>query len=77
MGYAIYNKLMENKDLTQWASTFLTMLFLSGVQLLMIGVLGVYVGRIFEEVKGRPAFIAEEELGTSLKVRKRRKVATA
>lgn len=77
MGYAIYNKLMENKDLTEWASTFLTMLFLSGVQLLMIGVLGVYVGRIFEEVKGRPAFIAEEELGTSLRVRKRRRVATA
>jgi dolichol-phosphate mannosyltransferase len=76
-GYAIYNKLMENKDLTEWASTFLTMLFLSGVQLLMIGVLGVYVGRIFEEVKGRPVFIADEELGTSLKIRKRRRIATA
>jgi dolichol-phosphate mannosyltransferase len=76
-GYAIYNKLMENKDLTEWASTFLTMLFLSAVQLLMIGVLGVYVGRIFEEVKGRPVFIADEELGTSLKIRKRRRVATA
>ncbi|MEI9814721.1 MAG: hypothetical protein WDO18_19700 [Acidobacteriota bacterium] len=32
MGYAVYNKLLENKDLTEWASTFLTMLFLSGVQ---------------------------------------------
>jgi len=77
MGYAVYNKVMENKDLTEWASTFLTMLFLSGVQLLMIGVLGVYVGRIFEEVKGRPVFIAEEELGTSLKLRQRRRITTA
>jgi dolichol-phosphate mannosyltransferase len=63
MGYAIYNKLNENKDLTEWASTFLTMLFLHGVQLLMIGVLGVYIGRIFDEVKQRPHFIAEEVLG--------------
>jgi dolichol-phosphate mannosyltransferase len=75
MGYAVYNKLHEDKDLTQWASTFLTMLFLSGVQLLMIGVLGIYVGRIFEEVKGRPLYIAAEELGISHRPRKRRALA--
>jgi polyisoprenyl-phosphate glycosyltransferase len=63
MGYAIYNKLYENKDLTEWASTFITMLFLSSVQLLMIGLMGMYVGRILEEVKQRPVFIAQEKLG--------------
>jgi dolichol-phosphate mannosyltransferase len=66
MGYAVYNKIHENKDLTEWASTFLTMLFLHGVQLLMIGVLGVYIGRIFDEVKQRPAYIAGDVLGASL-----------
>ncbi|MEI9814722.1 MAG: hypothetical protein WDO18_19705 [Acidobacteriota bacterium] len=43
----------------------------------MIGVLGVYVGRIFEEVKGRPVFITDEELGTSLRIRKKRAQAAA
>jgi dolichol-phosphate mannosyltransferase len=74
MGYAFYNKMHEDKDLTQWASTFLTMLFLSGIQLLMIGVIGMYVGKIFEEVKHRPVYVAEEELGISarpLRVRRR------
>jgi glycosyltransferase involved in cell wall biosynthesis len=63
MGYAVYNKIYENKDLTEWASTFMTMLFLNGVQLLMIGVIGVYLGRVLEEVKRRPLYIAREELG--------------
>lgn len=70
MGYAFYNKMHEDKDLTQWASTFLTMLFLSGIQLLMIGVIGMYVGKIFEEVKHRPVYIAEEELGVSVRPRR-------
>ncbi|MEO5924860.1 MAG: glycosyltransferase family 2 protein [Bryobacteraceae bacterium] len=72
MGYAVYNRIYENKDLSEWASTFLTMLFLSGMQLLMIGVIGVYVGRIFEEVKQRPVFIAEEKLGIASRRRTER-----
>ncbi len=70
MGYAFYNKMHEDKDLTQWASTFLTMLFLSGIQLLMIGVIGMYVGKIFEEVKHRPVYVTEEELGIALRPRR-------
>ena len=70
MGYAIYNKIYEHKDLTEWASTFLAMLFLSGMQFLMIGVIGIYVGRIFEEVKQRPVYIAEEKLGFSSRRRR-------
>lgn len=65
MGYAIFNRINEQKDLSEWASTFITMLFLSGMQLLMIGVIGMYVGKIFEEVKQRPVYVTEEELGIS------------
>ena len=63
MGYAVYNRIYEARDLTEWASTFLTMLFLGGVQLLMIGVVGVYVGRIFDEIKKRPVYVASAEVG--------------
>ncbi len=47
------------------------MLFLDGVLLLMIGVMGIYIGRIFDEVKQRPLYIAEEELGIAPRPRKR------
>ena len=73
MGYAFYNRMHEDKDLTQWASTFITMLFLSGIQLLMIGVIGIYIGKIFEEVKHRPVYVTEEELGISARPRRVRR----
>jgi dolichol-phosphate mannosyltransferase len=69
MGYAVYNKLYDNKDLSEWASTFMTMLALNGIQLIMIGVIGLYLGRVLEEVKKRPLYIAREEVGIAAKRR--------
>jgi glycosyltransferase involved in cell wall biosynthesis len=47
-----------------WASTVLPVLFLGGVQLLSLGVLGEYVGKIYLETKHRPRFIVEERTQT-------------
>jgi len=41
------------------------MMFLSGVQLLSIGILGEYIGRIFDEVKQRPVYLVAHESGCS------------
>lgn len=49
-----------------WASTLIIIIFFSGIQLVTIGVLGEYLGRIFDEVKGRPEYIVSETLNMEI-----------
>ena len=46
-----------------FATTAISIFFLGGVQLICLGILGEYVGRIYENVKGRPQFVAREQVG--------------
>jgi glycosyltransferase involved in cell wall biosynthesis len=58
--YFLYAYLRYSAEVVPgWASTVLPMLFLGGVQLLSIGVLGEYIGKIYMETKRRPRFIVE------------------
>ena len=43
--------------------TLLVLSFFAGIQLLTLGIMGEYVGRIYMEVKGRPMYIADQRLG--------------
>jgi len=45
-----------------WSSIFSAILFIGGVQLICLGVLGEYIGRIYEEIKQRPLYIIQEEV---------------
>ena len=61
--WAIVEVLLGNA-VTGWASTVCIILFLGGVQLLSIGVIGQYVGKIYLETKHRPRYIISERTWT-------------
>jgi dolichol-phosphate mannosyltransferase len=46
-----------------WPSTIVIMLFLGSIQLIAIGIIGEYLGRIYEEVKRRPLYIIDKSFG--------------
>lgn len=53
-------KFLTGKAVPGWASTVLPIYFLGGIQILSIGVIGEYLGKIYEESKARPRFIIEK-----------------
>ena len=48
-----------------WATVMVAMLFLGGVQLICLGIIGEYLGRVFTELKPRPMYVVEEIVGLS------------
>ena len=67
LGMALYFMLqtvMYGVDVPGFASIIVSVMFLGGIQLLSLGVLGEYIGRIFAEVKRRPLYLVAERIGT-------------
>jgi glycosyltransferase involved in cell wall biosynthesis len=61
LGIVVTTTLIRGIDMPGYASLISTVLFLGGIQLIGIGVLGEYIGRIYMEVKKRPIYIVESE----------------
>lgn len=59
--FIIFKTIFLGVDMPGYASTMTTILFLGGIQLIGIGVLGEYIGRIYMESKRRPTYIIENE----------------
>jgi dolichol-phosphate mannosyltransferase len=61
--YAIYIAAFTNEAITGWTSIIASILFIGGIQLIMIGILGIYLGKLFIQSKNRPLYlITEKEL---------------
>jgi glycosyltransferase involved in cell wall biosynthesis len=61
--FFLLKKFFVGIDTKGWASTMITILFLGGVQLLTAGIIGEYIGRIYDEVKQRPLYVVSDRLG--------------
>ena len=61
--YALGLRFLADTWISGWVSLFIAVLFLGGVQLVLLGVLGEYVGRVYGEVKRRPLYCVKERLG--------------
>ena len=65
-GFLVLRTFIHGGDVPGYPSLMVAILFFGGVQLLSLGVLGEYVGRILVETKHRPIYVVRETIGTSL-----------
>jgi dolichol-phosphate mannosyltransferase len=61
--YALAMRLATQNWVEGWTLLFIAVLFVGGVQLMFMGVMGEYIGRIYGEVKRRPLYLVKEQLG--------------
>jgi glycosyltransferase involved in cell wall biosynthesis len=62
-GYLVSRTLIYGKDVPGYASIMVSILFLGGLQLVSLGIIGEYLGRVYSEVKKRPLYIVSEVYG--------------
>lgn len=58
--YIVFDTLFFGKDLPGWATLSAGIMFSTGIQLLSLGVIGEYIGRLYEEIKQRPLYIIDD-----------------
>lgn len=61
--YALVMRLFTSIWVSGWTALFIAVLFIGGVQLISLGIIGEYIGRIYGESKARPLYLVRERLG--------------
>lgn len=59
----LYQKLIAGTAILGWSSPLIATLFIGGVELVILGIVGEYLGRIYDEVKRRPYYVISEKIG--------------
>ena len=58
---SVYAKVVLNRAVPGWTSLMVAVLFLGGVQLITLGILGSYLARSYDETRNRPLYILKED----------------
>ena len=61
----LYLKYWEKSAIPGWTTIVLAVLFLGGTQLICIGIMGEYIGKMYNEIKRRPLYVIKETLGVN------------
>lgn len=67
--YALFIAVFTQAAIPGWTSTIISVLFLAGIQLLVLGIMGEYLGKLFIENKRRPNYIISEKKQKDIEVR--------
>ena len=70
-GYLSASYLLYGHEVGGWTTIVVGLMLFAGIQLISLGIVGEYVGRIFEEVKARPLFVIKRDMGTGMKATRR------
>jgi dolichol-phosphate mannosyltransferase len=61
--YALFLRIFTEIWVEGWTALMIAVLFLGGALLISVGILGEYVGRIYNEIKNRPLYVVQEYVG--------------
>lgn len=64
--YLVVEHLLVGNAVSGWTTIVVSLMFFIGIQMISTGIVGEYVARIFEEVKGRPLYVVKRDLGHGL-----------
>ena len=67
--YALTLRIFTDLWVEGWTALFIAVMFVGGAQLLCIGILGEYIGRIYSEVKKRPLYVVQELSASKIVIR--------
>ena len=65
--HLIASYLLYGNNVSGWTTIVVSLMLFAGIQLMSLGIVGEYVGRVFEEVKARPLFVVKREFGRGMK----------